>query len=261
MTDLSSPTPTPPAPPGEPIELTADDGTCLAGRYWPATGQHFTVVVVHGFAASKDDAAVVAMCNELAASGFGTLVLDTRGHGDSTGLCTLGDREPLDIGAAVAFARKRQQDVILVGASLGAISALRYAVDDPALAGVVSVSAPARWRLHSPQAAGVAAITRLRPGRWLAEWLFKVRVAPGINVGTPPEVLAPRIGCPVAIIHGKRDHFIPASEARRLHAALPGARRLELVAGMGHGFRPEAERPVIEAIRWAANLATHTTDA
>ena len=79
------------------------------------------------------------------ADGFDVVSYDARGHGRSTGESTLGDLEQHDVAAAVALARTRSSDVVLVGASMGAIAALRYAATDPELRGVVAVSCPARW--------------------------------------------------------------------------------------------------------------------
>src|SRR5690606_6135123 len=81
------------------------------------------------------------------------------------GLCTLGDAERHDVAAAAAAARTLAPQVVVVGASLGAIAALRHAVDDAGLAGVVTVSAPARWRLRTPRAALAALLTRTGAGR------------------------------------------------------------------------------------------------
>ena len=55
--------------------------------------------------------------------------------------------------AAVHVARERSDRVVLVGTSMGAIAALRYAATDPELAGVVAVSCPAAWRLPATRAA------------------------------------------------------------------------------------------------------------
>jgi alpha-beta hydrolase superfamily lysophospholipase len=155
-----------------PFALRTADGLTLAADAWltrePATA---AVVLVHGFGGHRHDATVVAMAHELRAEGHAVITYDLRGHGESEGLCTLGDLERLDVAAAVVAARDLAPRVVLVGASLGAIAALRYAVDvttDLDLAGVVTVSAPAQWRLTTPRTALAAALTRTRIGRSLA---------------------------------------------------------------------------------------------
>ena len=70
------------------------------------------------------------------------------------GESTLGDLERHDVAVAVEVARERSERVVVVGASMGAIAALRYAVTDDDLAGTVIVSCPAGWRLpHNAHAA------------------------------------------------------------------------------------------------------------
>ena len=92
---------------------------------------------------------------------------------------TLGDLERHDVAAAVDAARDRSDRVVLVGASMGAIAALRYAAATDDLAGVVSVSCPARWRLpRNLRGVAAAGLTRTRVGRALASRWMGVQVAP-----------------------------------------------------------------------------------
>ena len=67
----------------------------------------------------------------------------------------------------------------LVGASMGAIAVLRYAVTDADLAGVVSVSSPAAWRVpRTARSLLAAGLTRTAPGRWVAARRLKLRISP-----------------------------------------------------------------------------------
>src|SRR5215831_18088523 len=109
--------------------LTTADGVTLTSRSWSHTDPRGLVVLVHGFAASADDPSVVRQAEALHAAGFGVLTYDSRGHGDSDGLCTIGDLERRDVAAAVAAVRElegsRNVPVVVLGASMGAIAALR----------------------------------------------------------------------------------------------------------------------------------------
>src|SRR6478735_9254562 len=147
--------------------LTTIDGLALTGRRWLTSAPpQAAVVLVHGFSASSVCPQVVALGDALHADNFDVVTYDARGHGTSPGQSTLGDDERHDVGAAVAKARERASRVVLVGASMGAIAALRYAATDPDLAGVVSISCPAAWRLPR-SARGIlgALMTRTPPGR------------------------------------------------------------------------------------------------
>ena len=113
------------------VVLTSD-GVELATREWLVEGQaHGVVVLVHGFAASKDDRNVVGLAERLGERNLDVLSYDARGHGESGGTCTLGDLEARDVAAAVALARSRGTPIVLVGASMGGVAVLRHAARPP----------------------------------------------------------------------------------------------------------------------------------
>jgi len=237
--------------------LQTVDGLALAGRTWIVDGRpRAAVVVAHGFSASKDEEAVVRVAEALQAAGFDVVSYDARGHGASEGECTLGDLERHDVAAAVAHAGRSGLPVIVVGASMGGIAVLRHAADDPTLAGVVTVSSPADWRLHrSPGTLLLTGMIRTRPGRAFAARLYLVRLSPHWSNAEPPRALAARVVSPLAVVHGERDHFIPAREAAGLFSASGGERRLFLVPRMGHAFHPVAVPVICEAVDWALAAA------
>lgn len=233
--------------------LLTGDGVRLAARCWdPSPSPATTVVLVHGFTASKDHPEVVAVAEALATAGFGVIAYDARGHHDSDGLCTLGDAESLDVAAAVAAARARSDRVVTVGASMGGIAVVRHAGGDPDLAGVVTVSAPARWRLQrNIRSVFAAGLTRTRVGRALASRHLGVRIAPAWTAAAPPEEVASAIRAPLAVVHGADDRMVPATEAGRLAGAAGGPVRLDIVEGMGHAFHPMSIPAILGSVGWA----------
>lgn len=243
-----------------PLTLHTADGLALAADAWPAAAPaEAAVVLVHGFTAHRRDPSVVAAAHELRAAGHAVVTYDMRGHGASEGLCTLGDRERLDVAAATLAARDLAPRVVVVGASLGAIAALRYAVDDPDLAGVVTVSSPARWRVHSPKAALAAVLTRTGVGRRLARRLG-ARLDTTWRWTEAPAALAARLAVPLAVVHGTGDRFMPPAEARVLHRAGAGpaghgaARRLDVVPDMGHAYCMRGLDAVAAAVDWCVTV-------
>jgi pimeloyl-ACP methyl ester carboxylesterase len=237
-----------------PLVLRTADGLSLAADAWltqdPANA---AVVLVHGLGGHRHSPTVVAMAHELRAEGHAVVSYDMRGHGESDGLCTLGDLERLDVAAAAVAARDLAPRVVLVGASLGAIAVLRHAVDDPELAGVVTVSAPAQWRLSTPRTALAAALTRTRAGRALAR-RRGVRLDRRWTWPEPPDALAARLAVPLAVVHGRDDRFMPSSEAQVLHDAASGHRRLDLVTGMGHAYGTRGLEPICNAVAWCLGV-------
>jgi len=234
------------------LRLVTRDGEVLGGRWWEAArSEGAAVVLVHGFTGSKDEPSVVATAEAISAAGHDVLAYDARGHRGSSGQCTLGDLERLDVAAAVDAARDRADRIVLVGASMGAIAVLRHAADEPHLAGVVSVSSPSRWRLpRTGRTVLATALTRTSVGRRVAARYMDVRLAPRWTNPEAPEALAARITVPLAIVHGTEDRFVLPREAEELALAAGGRCRLHMVPKMGHAFDRVATPAVLSAIEW-----------
>jgi uncharacterized protein len=242
----------------EAATLTTRDGVQLAARRRLAEAPDAAVVLVHGFSASSSDPHLEAIAAALHGLGLDVVTYDARGHGASGGVSTLGDLERHDVAAAVAHARERTDQVIVVGASMGAIAALRHAAEDPTLAGVVSVSCPARWRLpRNPQGLFAAALTRTPMGRSFLTRVAGVRVERRWTAPAPPVDLVGHIRSPLAVVHGDSDRFIAARDAVELHTLAESPSRLSIVSGMGHAYSPAATPAVTGAVRWLlAGVAT-----
>lgn len=243
---------------GRDVELNTSDGVRLRACRWDALGTpRATVVLVHGFAASLDESKMMALVGALRATNFDVLGYDARGHGQSGGEATLGDRERLDVAAAVDAVPDTARPVVLVGASMGAIAALRYAASSPGrVAALVSLSCPAWWRLPR-NARGLlsALITQTPFGREFARRTMGVRIARGGVRPAPPIELMADVHIPVAIVHGRGDPFISIEDAEALYAAAGEPRRLDLVDGLGHAFEPEATVQLLAALDWCVEHA------
>lgn len=246
-------------------ELTTADGVRLAGRWWdpPAAARERgeAVVVVHGFCGGKDDPAVELIARRQAASGRRALAIDLRGHGASSGETTMGRREGLDVDAAVAAARRVADIVVVVGSSMGGVACIEHLAGAGGRPGApwradaaVLVAAPARWAVPRT-ARGVMAmlLTQTRGGRVVAERRMGTRIAVRPGRGREPVVRIADVTRPVAVVHGLDDRFVGPGAARALHAAHGGPQRLDLVAGMGHGFSLQAVDPVDAAVAWAVS--------
>ncbi|HEY8526685.1 MAG TPA: alpha/beta fold hydrolase [Acidimicrobiales bacterium] len=249
-----------PAPAPEQFELVTEDRVRLEARWWepavPAAGAP-AAVLVHGFGAGQDLPGLLATVRHLTGRGLAVLTYDARGHRASEGVCTLGDRERLDVDAAVAAAADRSASgqVVVAGESMGGIAVLNHLAAGSNVLGAVIVATPARWEVpRTPRGVAAVALTQTRLGRSFVARRFRTRLAVRPPRGAPPVEQAARVRRPVAVVHGAADRFCPPAAALALRDALPPPSRVEIVPGMGHGFRPEAIPAVDRALNWVVEL-------
>ncbi|MFF1296584.1 MULTISPECIES: alpha/beta hydrolase [unclassified Streptomyces] len=208
-------------------------------------------VVAHGFTGDVDRPHVRRVAETFTQYGA-VVTFSFRGHGASGGRSTVGDREVLDLAAAVEWARSLGHTrVVTVGFSMGGSVVLRHAAlyrpdGDSGREGrteahsdaVVSVSAPARWYYR-----GTAPMRRVhwlitRPaGRLVGRYGLRTRIhhREWDPVPLSPVEAVPRIApTPLLVVHGDRDGYFPLDHPRMLAAAAGDHGELWLEPGMGH---------------------------
>lgn len=126
------------------VRLQTSDGVTLAA-WWVPSRNRAAVVVSHGAGSTRtavlDEAAV------LAEEGYGVLLFDARGHGESGGRgMDFGWYGELDTAAAVDFlsAQPEIEHIGLLGLSMGGESAIGAAGADPRVEAVVAEGATSR---------------------------------------------------------------------------------------------------------------------
>ncbi len=234
--------------------LRTADGVALATRCWTSeTPSAATVVICHGLAGSKDHPQVAALAERLYDHGYHVVAYDARGHGDSGGTCTLGKLEGLDVAAIVEWADTCGNQVVLVGASMGAVAALAHAADNRSLTGVVAISSPGDWRLpYHFRSLVTAGLARTRPGRQWARRKMNVRIGPW-TAPEPARSLLKAVNCPVIVVHGSADPIIPRRFSLADGLNEGPLRELVEVPGMGHAFDPIGLTAIIDAARRLIN--------
>ncbi|MFF8814067.1 alpha/beta fold hydrolase [Streptomyces pactum] len=111
------------------MTLLADDGTPIDAAYepGPALSDGPAIVVAHGFTGALERPALRRVAGVLGRSAA-VVTFSFRGHGRSGGRSTVGDREVLDLAAAVRWARDLgHRKVATVGFSMGGSVVLRHA--------------------------------------------------------------------------------------------------------------------------------------
>ncbi|WP_454353908.1 alpha/beta hydrolase [Streptomyces calvus] len=245
---------------GSGVDLVAGEGSdsgAGGGQRAPA------FVVAHGFTGHVDRPHVRRVARVLARYGA-VVTFSFRGHGASGGRSTVGDREVLELAAAVGWARELGHTrVATVGFSMGGSVVLRHAAleepDGGRVDAVVSVSAPARWFYR-----GTAPMRRLhwlvtRPsGRLVGRYGLRTRIhhRQWDPVPLSPVEAVPRIApTPLLIVHGDQDGYFPVDHPRMLAAAAGEGGELWLEAGMGHAENAAPDGLLRRIGDWAVTRA------
>ncbi|MFJ9930880.1 alpha/beta hydrolase family protein [Streptomyces misionensis] len=240
--------------------LRTADGTPVEAVYEPgpdAPGTGPVLVIAHGFTGDVDRPHVRRVAAGLGRHGA-VVTFSFRGHGRSGGRSTVGDKEVLDLAAAVEWARGFGHDrVATVGFSMGGSVVLRHAALYPGTVdAVAAVSAPARWYYR-----GTAPMRRLhwlvtRPtGRLVGRYGLRTRIhhRDWDPVPLSPVEAVPRIApAPLLIVHGDRDGYFPLDHPRMLAEASGGHAELWLEPGMGHAEHAADDALVDRIGDWAA---------
>ena len=144
--DGAPPTPQP-AQGASTESIMTEDGLRLDARLFavePEEAAGRLAILLHMYPA--DQRSWYDLARELQGEGAASaLTLDFRGYGASEGNKNV-NKIDLDVRAALAFARSRgYRSVVLVGASMGGTAAIMVAAEEP-VAGVITLSAPVRFR-------------------------------------------------------------------------------------------------------------------
>ncbi|MHB1786921.1 MAG: alpha/beta hydrolase [Acidimicrobiales bacterium] len=243
--------------PAERLVLTSAYGTALsAARLAGPPGAQATVVVAHGFAAWSRSPRIFAFARDLARH-FHVVVFDMRGHGHSSGLCSMGVNEHLDVEAAVRAARP-DLAVITVGISLGGAAVLLHAGRVGGVAGVVAVSPPAWWGQFDREGSS-------RIGRWVGSAFgrkvlrvfLRTRVAGQCrDVPDSADAVASIAPAHLVVVHDPGDHYFGPEHAARLYDWAGAPKALWWYPGAGHGTdlldRAFTDRLAGEIVGWLA---------
>ena len=245
-----APMPLPPSTPDDvglsydDVTLTTADGVPLAAWYVPSRNGA-AVVLLHGSGSTR--ANVLDHASALASRGYGVLLVDARGHGDSGGHeMDFGWFGDADIAPAVEYLRAApdvtRDRIALVGMSMGGEEAIGAAASIPAVRAVVAEGVTGRtgadWLPLRPPGIGRGFSTVFY---WVQDTTAAVlsRTSPPLELRTAVVRTAPR---PVLVIAGG-DVAQERVAGQRLERAAPETVQLWEVAGAGHtaGLRTAPE--------------------
>jgi dipeptidyl aminopeptidase/acylaminoacyl peptidase len=223
----------------ESIAFQSRDGVQIHGWY-VAPRNKSLVILVHGYGGNRSQ--LLPEARALVRTGYGVLLFDLRGHGESGGdRTTLGVLEQLDLEGALDFASTRpevhDERVGAVGFSIGAMLLAQVAARDTRVRAVVLEGG------HT----SLDGMIRHEENRWgpWSEWVAaRTLLLEGVDASAvrPADVICRIAPRPVLIINGSADEDNPPDVARALYAAacepkelwvIPGARHREYAATAG----------------------------
>jgi len=250
---------------GEPRTLLAADGARISAVHLGGPSD-LCFVMAHGFTGRwryQRVRRLIALMSEYG----GVVAFDFRGHGSSSGRSTLGLDEPLDLDAAVRWARLLgYRNVVTVGFSMGGAVAIRHAAEYANTEATVSVSAPAFWfYTGTVPTRRVQKMVSTNYGRLIANTFWRTRIGVDPWRGTmPPDpttcaaAIPPR---PYLVVHGDQDAYFPLEHPERLLASAlesweaqggPGVKpELWIEPGFGHAENSVTDDLAVRIARWA----------
>lgn len=198
-----------------------------------------TVILLSGATLSRYT--VLPWALGLASQGYRAVIIDYRGHGDSTGqYITYGSQEARDLRQVIEALRGREvieEPLVIFGISMGAVTALRAATELDSLAAIVAIEpyADAAEAIHGVGRGINPKLSRFVSEKRMDEAIDRASTIIGHDIRTNrPVDIMDQVHVPVLFIHGQSDHWIPPTHSMDLYAAKSGQADLWIVPGASH---------------------------
>lgn len=241
------------------VGFPSGSGATIQGWFAPGRPGAGAILLLHGIGASRGD--MIGRARFLAAAGYALLLVDFRGHGESTGARpTYGGLESRDALAAIEFLRSALplERIGVIGISMGGAAALLGPAPLPVQALVLESVYPTiddgvRDRLRAWLGPIGPALAPL-----VMRWLFPREGVAAADLRPIDRIHEQE--APVFVVAGSADRYTPPGESRALFERAREPKALWMVEGAGHvdlhGFAGgEYERRV------GAFLARHLRNA
>ena len=241
--------------PHEDVYITSEDGLRLHATLFPAPGGAADYVVgIHGFQsrAWQEYAPHIAFYQSI---GFGMLLPDDRGHGQSEGeYATMGVKDRRDCICWVKYLAERfgeQTRVLLHGVSMGGATVLSASGEADLPAQVLGVVSDCGFT--SPRESFACQIRSLYniPPQFpvlVSQWYAKHRAHFDFTEAQPIDQVR-HAKVPILFIQGARDIMVPEFMAHKLYEACSGRKQLLIVPEANHAesiaYDPQGYRQAI----------------
>jgi 2,6-dihydroxypseudooxynicotine hydrolase len=238
-------------PPAEPVRVPYGGTTLAAYLRVPravAGGRPPIVIMIPGLDSVKEE--LQATAEYLLARGLAVIAIDGPGQGETEYELPIESAYERVTTAVIDYLKGRDDidpdRIGVFGVSLGGYYAARSAAYEPRVRAAVDLAGPYRFDLDWDTLAPQTRTTFQHRSGAASAAQARERAAT-----LTLQDAAPRITCPLLVVHGGRDRLIPAYHAERLAREAPGAELLLYPDG-GHGVTNHAFESRAAIADWLA---------
>jgi alpha-beta hydrolase superfamily lysophospholipase len=219
---------------GETLVEVGPPAATLSLEIVSATVPRATIFLLHGVRDSKRS--LLALAERFAAAGYRAVIVDSRGHGRSSGdALTYGVQESKDLAQLLGVLASRGVASGPIGAfgfSYGASTAIQWAARDARVSAVVAAAPFTSLRDVAP---------RYLPVPLPGDFIRRAIDLAGEKGAFDPDAASPlsaaaSTNAALLLVHGKDDWRIPAGHSERIYRSCKSRSRsaLVVVPGTGH---------------------------
>lgn len=212
-----------------------DDNIALKG--WFIERGASIILIVNGGYQNRlsPEEGTLELSKDLVQTGYSVLLFDLRGRGESEGKGLVLVNTERDIGGAIDYVKTRNySDIVIIGFSTGAVSALSFATQESVTAIVAdgcfsNITETLIKRVNEETAIPKLLIRFFTPGIFLM-----TKIIYGYEKVNPVNIVSD-VKCPILFIYGEADDLIPINDAYKLYEASNNAlNELWVVPGATH---------------------------
>ncbi len=232
--------------------LTTQDGIKIAINQHK-TGHDEVLIIAHGWFMTKDSSYFTDIAKVFSAN-FDVISMDFRGHGKSSGFYTFTSKEPMDLKAVVAYAKKQYSKIYLMGFSLGGALVLIHSAIEKDVDKVIAISAPHSFiKIENQMWRKEAWSNSLRK----FEFIRWITVRPSLIIGKKirPIDIIDKVEAPTLFVAGRKDVTVHAWHSKSLFRKAKCQKHFELFEDCCHAedlFFQSRERFINICTNWLA---------
>jgi uncharacterized protein len=239
----------------EEIDFTADDNVNISGWWIPspkASSESPTLIVLHSLGGTRQD--FLKFNLPIWQQGLNLALIDMRSHGDSGGeYFTYGFHERKDVSELIDFLEQHHKNsvdnIAVMGISAGGAVAISSAAYDKRIQALITISAFADLNKT------IAKQVLWLPSFWRNRAIIKAESIAKFKIEeTLPIKLIEKVSCPILIVHGTVDKYIPFTDGKKLFNVINGKKYFYAVEGGNHSTvldkgGKELQNKIIDFIR------------